>query len=590
MALAGFAVVAAARTLTRPRSLWEMDEVLFARAVEKFDPLSHRPHPPGYPVVVGLGKLLDLVFRDPFTSLVALALLSSLIGYWALVAAFRRIAGSSGGDPERVAVAGAVLFHLSPAMLVQGPLPMSDPPALLFLSLALAAAAVLREKGAAWAALGLGAAAAGAVGCRPQLALAVLPMLAVALWQTPAWRRRLEALAAFAIVSLLWFVPLVAAVGGLPAFLNYQGRQASYLAIHDAVMRGSTVKVAWIFLAHPWGPDGLALVVLALALAGTVFLARERRAAALPLAVLCGAQLLICLWVMDPADGVRYAMPSLLGVALAAAVGSEAAARLLRRPAAARLAPVLAPVMVAAIGLVYAGPFLWVRATTLSPAARAALWAERHLAGLQTGLLVEPEMEPFAAYLLRDLGPVKIDEGLSLHAQHPYAPLYLLAEGESSRPGAANFRWPDSPAYRRLTRDHYRTASVSVIPTGQRFQPVRGVYAWEPSLRGPGWRWLEPDAAVRVVFPRARAVVVRLALPPKVPLPSNTVTVSINGEPAGTVEIAPGMERTLELPVRGRTLEIAFRSVRWFVPAEAGMNADTRRLAVQLLAVERIAR
>ena len=133
-ALAGFALVALVRALTLPRSLWEMDEVLFVRAIQRFDPLRHHPHPPGYPLVVGLGKLLDLAFHDPFASLVALSLISSLVGYWALVAAFRRIAG--GADADRIAVVGALLFQLSPAMLVQGPLPMSDPPALMFLALA----------------------------------------------------------------------------------------------------------------------------------------------------------------------------------------------------------------------------------------------------------------------------------------------------------------------------------------------------------------------------------------------------------------------------------------------------------------------
>ena len=178
------------RALTLPRSLWEMDEVLFARAIERFDPLSHRPHPPGYPLLVGLGKAFNLVFHDPFVSLVALSFVSSLVGFVALVAAFRRIAGEGS---ERVAVAGALLFHLSPVMLVQGPLPMSDPPALMFVSLALWAGG-----GAVAGRLGPGRdrprrAASAAIGCRPQLALAVLPMLAVALWQAPSWRRRGEA-------------------------------------------------------------------------------------------------------------------------------------------------------------------------------------------------------------------------------------------------------------------------------------------------------------------------------------------------------------------------------------------------------------
>src|SRR5262245_17815304 len=109
-ALLGFGAVAVVRALTLPRSLWEMDEVLFARAVEHFDPLSHRPHPPGFPLLVGLGKLFNLVFHDPFTSLVALSFVSSLVGYAALVPAFRRMAGAGS---ERVAVAGALLFHLS---------------------------------------------------------------------------------------------------------------------------------------------------------------------------------------------------------------------------------------------------------------------------------------------------------------------------------------------------------------------------------------------------------------------------------------------------------------------------------------------
>src|SRR5206468_2081883 len=53
LALAGLAVVAAARLLTLPRTPWEYDEVLFVRGIERFDPLHHRPHPPGYPLVIG---------------------------------------------------------------------------------------------------------------------------------------------------------------------------------------------------------------------------------------------------------------------------------------------------------------------------------------------------------------------------------------------------------------------------------------------------------------------------------------------------------------------------------------------------------
>ncbi|HSU83338.1 MAG TPA: glycosyltransferase family 39 protein [Thermoanaerobaculia bacterium] len=583
-ALAGFALVLLVRALTLPRSLWEMDEVLFARAVERFDPLSHRPHPPGYPLVVGLSKLLNLIFHDPFTSLVCLSLISSLVGYWAMVAAFRRIAG--GPDAGRIAVAGALLFQLSPAMLVQGPLPMSDPPALMFLALALAAGAILRDGGGLWSALGLGTAASAAIGCRPQLALVVLPVLAVALWQTPGWRRRGEVVAAFTLVSLLWFVPLLLATRGVHGFLVYQSKQVSYVAAHDAAAsrRGCPPHLLRKrFVTHPWGRKATAIPVLALAVAGIGDLARRRRTAALPLGVLTAGQIAVCLLIMDPADAVRYALPSVLGVAFAAAVGAQALARLARVPPAAWLAPAL----VAAAAIVYAWPVLAVRSRTISPPVSAIRWAERHVPP-KSVVLVGDDMAPHADYLLKGFDLQTIEEGFHHAARRPGAQAWLLAEGESRWPGAVTFRWPASDAYHKLTRDHYRVVSLSPIPLDHRFQSVRGVYGWEPALLDARWRWLSDDAILRI-FPRKAigAVVLRLALDASAPFPSNTVTVSVNGSPGKTVEIARGAGQAVEVPVpTNQPIEIAVRSARAWVPG----GGDPRRLAVQLLAVERIAR
>jgi len=587
-ALAGFGAVVLARVMALPRSLWEMDEVLFARAVERFDPLSHRPHPPGYPLLIGLGKLFNLVFHDAFASLVALSFVSSLVGYAALVAAFRRMAGARDGDAERVAVAGALLFHLSPVMLVQGPLPMSDPPALMFLSLALWTAVVASQENSAWASLGLGASASAAIGCRPQLALAVLPMLAVALWQVSGWRRRGAALAAFTFVSLLWFVPLVAATGGPRGFLDYQLKQASYVAEHDArkARRGcSPYRLVMRFVTHPWGRRWLAGPVLLLAFTGAGRLASLRRKAALPLAVLCTAQLAVCLSVMDPADAVRYALPWVLGVAFAAAVGCAVLAQRFRRPATVWI--LVAAIL--AVSAFFAAPVLEVRASGPSPPFQAAEWVKRNLPP-KTMLLVDEEMAPHASYLLPkfDLSPV--DDGLRRAARRPKAPVYLLAAGESHWSGAKTFRWPSSDSYRRLTRNHYRVVSLSPIPAGLRFQVVRGVYGWEPTIRNARWRWMDADAAI-LVFPRGlRAVAVTLGLDLSASLPANSVTVAVNGGTATTVEIARGTTRRLELPrpAASGPMEISFRSARSFVPAANATRPDKRRLAVQLLAVERL--
>jgi hypothetical protein len=584
-ALAGFALVALARALTLPGSLWEMDEILFSRAIVRFDPLSHRPHPPGYPLVVGLGKLLNLVFHDPFTSLVALSVISSLVGYWAMVAAFRRIAG--GPDAERIAVAGAVLFQLSPAMLVQGTLPMSDPPALMFLALALAAGAALRDGGGLWSALGLGAAASAAVGCRPQLALVVLPLLAVALWQARGWRRRGEVVAAFALVSLLWLVPLIVATQGFHSFLIYQSKQATYVAAHDATAaRGGATLSLLVkrFVTHPWGRRAMAIPVLLLALAGTVDLARRRRTAAvLPLAVLTAGQLAVCLLIMDPGDAVRYALPAVLGVAFAAAAGAQALARLARVPAAVWLVPAL----VAVVAVAYAWPVLAIRSQQVSPPLSAIHWLERNVPP-KSVVLVGEDMAPHADYLLKGYDLAPIEEGFHRAARRPGAQAWLLAEGRTHLPGAMFFRWPNTDAYNKLTRSHYRIVSLIPIPLGHRFQAVRGIYNWEPSLLDARWRWLSDDAALRI-FPRkgVRTAILRLRLDPVAPFPSNTVTVSVNGNPAPTVEIARGTVQDLEVRIPcHRSIEIGIRSTRAWVPG----GGDPRRLAVQLLAVERLAR
>ncbi len=300
--------------------------------------------------------------------------------------------------------------------------------------------------------------------------------------------------------------------------------------------------------------------------------------AVLPLAVLAGAQLGVCLLVMDPADGARYALPVVLGVAFLVAEG-------LPRRAEAAWGIAAAILLASAI---YAWPVLRVRSTTPSPPVQAEDWVRRNLPA-KAMLLVTHDMEAQASYLLGDLDLAPVEIGLSRAARRPWAPLYLLAEGESRWPGAVTFRWPDSDAYRRLTRNHYRVVSLSPIPPGWRFESLRGIHGWEPSAQEARWRWLDADAAL-LLYPRvSRAVNVTLGLDSTAPIPSNTVTLSVNGVPAATVEVARGAGRTVELILPtaksgNKPAEIAFRSARSF---EA---PDGRRLAVQLLALERVPR
>jgi hypothetical protein len=465
--LLGLAAVAAARLLTLPESFWEYDEFRFAEGVLDFDPLHHRPHPPGYPVLIGLGKLFNAFLGDPFASLVALSVVSCLIGYLALVSAFRRIAPGDSDAAERAAVAGAVLFHLSPTMLIYGPLPLSDSPTLMFLALALAAAARLADGGSARAAVALGAFASAAVGCRPQLAVAVLPMLAVALGQVPEWRKRGITLAVFTLISLLWFVPLTLEVGGISGLLAWLTRQADTVLTYDAeASRGdySVPRLIARFVAHPWGAKWTSVPMLALAALGMTALARARRWSALPLFGLAGLDLALGLAVMNPTDAVRYALPSEIAVAFAAGVGCMALTRLSRVPLP-NLAYAMAALLAAAFAM-YASPVLRVRSTTSSPVVQAADWAKRSLPP-GTTILVDKNLNAPASFLFPGYTLLPAEKGLE---RAPDRRAWLLGDGESGWPGAAAFRWPESDAYGKLTRNLYRVITLSPVPP-ERMRP-----------------------------------------------------------------------------------------------------------------------
>ena len=655
--LLGLGTVAVARLLTLPTSLWEWDEVLFVRGVEDFDPLQHHPHPPGYPLLIGLGKLFALVTGDPFRGLVALSVVASLVGYAALFDAYRRLAAPPGaGEAERAAakraaVLGATLFHLSPAMLVYGPLALSDAPALAFLSLALAAAARLaaepirqtsggepaaalsrrRQSMPAIPAIALGGFAAAAIGVRPQLAIAVVPMLLVALLggRGAGWMRRGRRLAvgtaAFAAVSLAWFMPLVAAVGGPGELVPFLTRQAGNVVVFDALQPRAGVSALAImkrFRAHPWGTQLTSLPVLLLALAGAAALAvrlRGRRGAAvsgasaagapsfddagsstpgpasspLPLLVLAGTELALCLFLLNPDDAARYALPSMLAVAGAAGLGCVALARVARRPALAWVAGAA----LAAGFVAFTWPLLAVRATTLSPPVQAARWfaAAQESSAPPAVLLVEPSLAAHAEALLPQVERRPVAAGLPAAALARRAPAWLLGDGESGLAGARTFRWPVSDAYGKLTRRCYRVVSLSPLPRAQLFEARGGVHGPEPSLRQPGWRWLDAEAAIRLdgaggSGDGGRGVAITLRLPQNVPWPANTVTVGLAGRTSSTVVLHRGETQRVVLPRgEGEFVDVTFRSRAAFVPAESGFGPDYRRLAVQLVGVEQVA-
>ncbi|HUF19000.1 MAG TPA: hypothetical protein VMS12_13225 [Thermoanaerobaculia bacterium] len=569
------ALVTIVYTLFLPKSFFEFDETLFARAVLDYEPWKHHPPPPGYPLFIAVAGSLNVLVGDPFITLVALSLVASLAGLILLAHAFAAMTGSL-----RAGAFGAALFYLSPVMLIHGTLPISEPPALALLSLALLLFARAEARTDVPArALVFGIAAGLAIGCRPQFSIFVLPLLLGTLVALRTWRARSAAVGGFAAGCLLWFVPFVVILGGLGRFFEFELGQAAYYATHDAgISRGGWTlpRIAARFVVRPWGPLWLALPVWLLTLPGVVHLLRTRSRSVLPLIFAATAYLAFAIATMDPADGARYAIPSALGVALCAGAGIFRIARGWRGWTVFTV--------ITACSLAYTAPLLIDRASGASPPSRAAAWIRANVPK-NAVILYELPLWPHATWWLSDFRIIKIDEGVPPLAVDSETPIFIYGNGGSHKEHAHIFRWRGGHAFSKVTRNHYGVVSVVEVPPEDRFLSVRGVYGAE---RDPDheWRWIAPEAEVRLPDVGAERVALRMALSRTAPEELMPVRIFKNGRLVGTVQIRRGRQTEAILPVSDGEQRIGFECESSFIPADAsGGRGDPRRLCFQLLGV-----
>ena len=571
--------LSAIRLLTLPETPWELDEILFIEAIRDFDPGAGRPHPPGYPLLVGAGKAFAVLFGGPFSGLLTLSFVAGAVGFVALAGFATNLAGRCGiseGGARGAGVAAALLYWGSPGLLVHGSLALSDAPALASLALALwSGERSLAFPGRlAWP-VATGAFAAAAIGFRPQLAVPVLPLLLLTAVLARSARGFLRGGASFAAICLVWFLPLVAQYDPPRTFFEQQARQASYVAANDAVAARARVDTETLFerfYVNAWGRRRYALPVFALTLLGAGLLIRHRVTAAWPLVAMAATHAVFCWRAMDPADGPRYGLPAGMLVALLAGLALGVIAR-----SSTWLATAAAALYVG-IWLTYVGPFLWARSHVPSPPYAAAT----NLRGqLQRGaiVLVEPRLAPHGREFLPRANRRSTDGGFDRFTDRPDTSLWVLADGPSGWPGGESFAWPDTHAFQELTRDFYRVVSVSPIPPERRYEAVSGVHAFEPSLGGARWRWLDRAATIRLRRGAADAVRLGLALGPE--SPANQTRIFVAGKPAGLISLATGGSTTVEVALPdATTVELQF------VSDAAFRSPEGRSLAVQLTSLE----
>lgn len=338
----------------------EIDSVRFLLALERFDVTAHRPHFPGYPVFVFLGRALVALTGDAIS---ALAILCAVAGAL-LVLPVALLAHASFGP--RAGVLAAILAAVSPTVWLHSQKLLSDVPGLLFLF-----------AGLALVVHGLGASPAtpfAAASPRPRLVDAGFLVLGLALGvrlsyfpfllsaAAVVWlrsRRWALPLAAATAGGLAWAIPLVlvtgwerlVAIGRIQGTGHFNQWGGTLVTVPDLGERATAL--AWQVLAQglgTWWSDRSALfLVPTAALAGILALqrwrARPSRAALAHWAWLLLPYLLWAFLAQNVTLKARHALPLVVLALVLAAVAVDRALRSRGSVAAA-----VAAVWVAALG------------------------------------------------------------------------------------------------------------------------------------------------------------------------------------------------------------------------------------------------
>jgi hypothetical protein len=261
LAAVSLATLAALRALAAPPWPDDWDGVGFVESVTRFDLDHFVPHPPGYPVYVGLLRAAALFTSHPVVAANVVAVVSGLVAVACLA-----LAAASALGTTRAAWLGAFVA-LAPLVWRSSTAIGSEAPALALACAALFGATRSARSAPWWigASIGLG------LGVRLSWAPLFLAFVALA-----PRGRRIQALLLASAATLAWCVPFVALVG--PRHLVALAR--THATGHFEVWGGSAIsepgveRIAWLArdlvvdgLGAGRDPLGLAIAALGLALA-----------------------------------------------------------------------------------------------------------------------------------------------------------------------------------------------------------------------------------------------------------------------------------------------------------------------------------
>ena len=350
IALLFFALGILTRIPFQTEQLWAHDSVLYERAIQRFDPLEHRPQPPGYLYYVLLIRAVDALTGDANRAMTLVALVAGAVAVALLYLLAARLYDERTGRISALFLFSAVTFWAYGGIAYPHTLlaALSIGCTLLFWR------ATVSARGRATALVVASAAWGVAIGFRTDLAIFLAP-----LWLIAAWRVRIPAAARAATVAValagVWYTASALAGGGFERFAEALRIQARFIderysvfgANGPAALVGNSYELAR-FLGR--GLSFLAPLVAAVPLSSAarrIELSDRRRA--LFMAAWTLAPLAIYVPIHTGEYGYVFSM--IPALAVVAARGAIALARSLRMPRTL-------PAIVGAVVLANAAVFL----------------------------------------------------------------------------------------------------------------------------------------------------------------------------------------------------------------------------------------
>lgn len=464
-------LVALSRWPAVSATFWDWDEALFGLALVEYDVTRHHPHPPGFPLFVGLARVLPL---DGVPALQAVVFAGALLLFPAMFFLVR-----SAGAPRPTALSAALLLVFFPNVWFYGGTAMSDVPSL---ALALLAAALLLSGRSQSSLLVAGVVAGLALGFRPQNGLVLLLPGLAALRARP--RAAAGALAIAGAIAAASYGAAAWASGGWQSYVEAVRQHESYIRETDSILSSrhpSLWRVADDFFYRPFRAPWINGVIALLLTSGVLRLWRKRERRLVTMLAIFGPFCLLAWLMLDWNSAGRFSIAYMPLVAFLAAEGVP------RRwqPAAATL---LAGAMA-----VWAWPGIAIAHRTPSPPVVAA----RSLAESDPGttiLYVDRALGAHAQLLLP--GFTREERELpTLAVMHHRARALFLGEGIVARPGALHFERKHDPLEAIARRRYFAT---SVAPVA-RIEFTDGWFGEEGEPLSP-FRWMSRTGTIQLPF------------------------------------------------------------------------------------------